>query len=78
MDTTFTKAELAKYNGQDGAKAYVAIDGVVYDVTDIPAWAEGKHHGNTAGQDLTEVIDNQSPHKRSVLKKLPAVGKYIG
>lgn len=78
METTFTKAQLAQYNGQAGAKAYVAIDGVVYDVTDIPAWADGKHHGNTAGQDLTQVIDNQSPHKRSVLAKLTVVGKYVG
>lgn len=78
METTFTKSQLAQYNGQDGVKAYVAVDGVVYDVTNVPAWAGGKHHGNTAGQDLTEVIDNQSPHKRSVLEKLTAVGKYIG
>ncbi|KIS03288.1 cytochrome b5 domain-containing protein [Paucilactobacillus wasatchensis] len=78
MDKTFTKEQLAQFDGQNGAKAYVAIDGVVYDVSDVEAWQGGKHHGNTAGSDLTEVIDNQSPHKRSVLGKLNAVGKYIG
>jgi len=78
MEKTFTKEELAKFDGQNGTKAYVAIDGVVYDVSDVDAWKGGQHHGNTAGKDLTEVIDNQSPHKRSVLAKLTVVGKYAG
>ena len=42
----FTAEELAKYNGQDGNPAYVAIDGTVYDVSNVPAWRNGKHHGN--------------------------------
>lgn len=32
---TFNQTELAKYNGQDGQPAYVAVDGVVYDVTGL-------------------------------------------
>ena len=48
---TFNQTELAKYNGQDGQPAYVAVDGVVYDVTGVAAWAGGKHHGNLAGID---------------------------
>ncbi|AVK63732.1 cytochrome B5 [Lactobacillus sp. CBA3606] len=74
--TTFNQAELAQYNGENGQAAYVAVDGVVYDVTNIAAWAGGKHHGNLAGQDLTTVIDNQSPHGRKVLAKLTVVGQY--
>ncbi|KRM87128.1 cytochrome b5 domain-containing protein [Lacticaseibacillus thailandensis] len=76
-EKTFTQAELAKYNGVDGAPAYVAIDGTVYDVTGVPQWAAGKHHGNLAGQDLTEAI-KKSPHGHSVLAKLPKVGQYVG
>jgi len=49
-EATFNQAELAKYNGQAGQPAYVAVDGVVYDVTGVAAWADGKHHGNLAGQ----------------------------
>jgi len=75
--TTFNQAELAKYNGQAGQPAYVAVDGVVYDVTGVDAWAGGKHHGNLAGQELTKVIDERSPHGRGVLKNLPVVGKYV-
>ena len=36
---TFNQTELAKYNGQGGQPAYVAVDGVVYDVTGVAAWA---------------------------------------
>lgn len=71
----FTKDELAKYNGQNGQPAYVAVKGVVYDVSGKAAWQGGKHHGNLAGRDLTDVLDNQSPHGDRVLKGLPVVGK---
>lgn len=70
----FTLDELKQYNGQNGNPAYVAIDGIVYDMTDVEPWQGGKHHGNVAGQDLSEVIGH-APHKRSVLAKLTAVGK---
>lgn len=70
----FTLDELAKYNGQNGAKAYVAVNGVVYDVTNAKNWTNGSHEGHSAGQDLSSVI-NQAPHGSSVLKDLPVVGK---
>ena len=35
----FTLEELAKYNGKDGNPAYVAVNGIVYDVTNNAAWA---------------------------------------
>ena len=31
-----TKSELKRYNGKEGAKAYIAFKGLVYDVTDSP------------------------------------------
>ncbi|MGZ9647219.1 cytochrome b5 domain-containing protein [Lactiplantibacillus pentosus] len=74
---TFNQTELSKYNGQDGQPAYVAVDGVVYDVTGVAAWAGGKHHGNLAGQELTTVIDTKSPHGRKVLNNLIVVGQYV-
>jgi len=69
-----TLEELAAYNGKDGKPAYVAVKGVVYDVTNVPAWKNGMHNGNAAGMDLTDVI-TRSPHGESVLTKLPVVGK---
>jgi predicted heme/steroid binding protein len=69
-----TADELAAYDGKDGKPAYVAVDGVIYDVTDVPQWANGTHNGNTAGKDLTDVIKS-APHGESVLAKLTVVGK---
>ena len=75
-DKQLTLEELKKYNGEDGNPAYVAIDGIIYDVTDVDPWEGGKHHGNVAGQDLSEVIGH-APHKHSVLAKLNQVGKLV-
>jgi predicted heme/steroid binding protein len=70
-----TLAELAKFDGADGKPAYVAVDGVIYDMSKVKAWKKGRHHGNIAGKDLTEVIKKKSPHGLKVLKKLPVAGK---
>jgi predicted heme/steroid binding protein len=73
---TLTLAELSKFNGQNGAKAYVAAFGIIYDVTDVKAWKGGKHKGHEAGQDVSILI-KKSPHGKSVLKKLRAIGKLV-
>ena len=72
-----TLAELAKYNGKDGNPAYVAVDGVIYDVTNVPQWKNGEHNGYSAGNDLTEIIKTKSPHGVAKLKGVPVVGKLI-
>jgi len=38
----FTMDELKNYNGQNGNAAYVAVNGVVYDVTKSPKWRAQK------------------------------------
>ena len=70
-----TLDELSKYNGKDGNPAYIAVDGVIYDVTESKMWKDGEHNGYTAGKDLTEEIKKISPHGTSVLKKMKEVGK---
>lgn len=70
-----TLEELSKFNGKDGAKAYIAVDGVIYDVTEVPPWKGGTHQGKVqAGTDGSEMI-GLSPHGKKVLEKLPVVGK---
>ncbi|MBN1778351.1 MAG: hypothetical protein JW811_09540 [Clostridiales bacterium] len=70
-----TLAELSQYDGTNGNPAYIAVDGVIYDVSDVPQWRSGRHNGFTAGKDLTEEIKNISPHGVSKLTGLPIVGK---
>ncbi len=73
-ERVFTLDELSEYDGKDGNPAYVAVDGVVYDVSDIAAWADGEHFsGVTAGADNSDEI-SKSPHGESVLEDLPVVG----
>jgi len=73
---TFTLEELRQYNGKNGQPAYVAVDGVVYDVTNVEAWKDGEHkQGLTAGNELSEEI-NSSPHGKKVLEGLPVVGEF--
>ena len=75
---TFTLEELSQYNGKDGQPAYVVVDGVVYDVTNVEAWKDGEHKlGLTAGNELTEEITKQSPHGLKVLEGLPIVGEFV-
>lgn len=69
---TFTRQELARFTGQGGRPAYVAVENVVYDVTNVPAWRMGTHGPHTAGQDLT--IFFRSQHDLSILQRLPKVG----
>jgi predicted heme/steroid binding protein len=73
----FTLAELSQYNGQNGQPAYVAVNGVVYDVTNAPNWQNGGHQTHLAGKDLTQEL-GQSPHGSSILAGLPVVGTLKG
>lgn len=38
---TFTTTELAEFDGRNGHPAYVAVKGVVYDVSNVPQWKGG-------------------------------------
>lgn len=70
----FTLDELKNYDGKEGRKAYIAVDGVVYDVTNVATWQGGTHHGNNAGNDVSDRIV-KAPHGKSILEKLEVVGK---
>ncbi len=70
-----TIEELAAYDGKNGQPAYIAVDGVIYDVSNDRNWRNGAHEGYTAGKDLTKEIKEASPHGTSVLNRVPVVGK---
>jgi predicted heme/steroid binding protein len=69
----FTLDELSNYNGSMGKPAYVAVNGVVYDVSREAAWGGASHFGLMAGKDLSSQF--QGCHgNESALAKLPKVG----
>jgi predicted heme/steroid binding protein/uncharacterized membrane protein len=70
----FTRAELAAMTGADGAPAYIAFQGKVYDVSGSSLWAGGRHMAqHQAGGDLTgEFAD--APHDEEVFQRYPQVG----
>ncbi|WP_243240334.1 DUF5661 family protein [Clostridium cibarium] len=69
----FTLNELSEYDGTLGKPAYVAVNGIVYDVSKNPHWNASVHHGLTAGKDLSfEFSDCHG--KENILKILPKVG----
>ncbi|MDD2451677.1 MAG: 2-oxoacid:acceptor oxidoreductase subunit alpha [Sulfurovum sp.] len=70
-----TMDELKKYDGRNGAKAYVAYKNNIYDVTESPFWKEGQHEGvHFAGADLTAQLAG-APHGEEVFKGFPVVEK---
>lgn len=69
----FTLDELKNYDGKEGRKAYIAVDGVVYDVTNVAAWQGGTHHGNNAGNDVSDRIV-KAPHGKSTLEIVGKLG----
>jgi len=70
----FTLTELAEYDGTGGTTAYIAVNGIVYDVTDVADWNDGWHKGmHLAGTECTAVFDD-SPHSLSFLNQLTIVG----
>ena len=72
----YSTKTLAEFNGKNGAKAYIAVSGKVYDVTNVAQWKNGGHKGYTAGVDLTAAFAN-SPHTASLLATLEVVGTFI-
>ncbi|SKA80171.1 Predicted heme/steroid binding protein [Caloramator quimbayensis] len=70
----FTIEELSKYDGSLGNPAYIAVYGIVYDVSNSPVWGGGTHFGATAGGDLTSQFEKCHKRDLSKLKNLPIVG----
>ncbi len=70
VENVFTLSELAKYNGKNGNQAYVAVDGVVYDLSTI--FKNGIHFEHFAGEELTNAFYKK--HAKSEIIKYPVVG----
>jgi len=70
-----TLAELSAHDGQGDNKAYVAVNGKIYDVSGSELWLNGDHQGqHQAGADLTEELSN-APHVRAVIERFPVIDR---
>lgn len=74
-EPVITPDELMMNNGKDGTPAYVAVNGVVYNMSDVPAWAAATHFGMSAGQDLTEEFLACHANQAIILSRLQEVGR---
>lgn len=70
----FNLEELSQYDGSDGRPAYVAVNGIVYDVSLESTWGGGTHFSLYAGKDLTSQFNGCHGGRAEVLKNLPQVG----
>ncbi|WP_134090713.1 cytochrome b5 domain-containing protein [Olivibacter sp. XZL3] len=73
MHITYSKAQLARRNGQDRDEIWIAFQGKIYDVTDSRLWRNGMHYEHWAGQDLTDELAD-APHTWEVFKRFEVVG----
>lgn len=70
-----TREELSKFDGQNGQLAYVAVGGIIYNVSDSPLWTEGNHEGvHQAGHDLSLELKT-APHVAALIERFPSVGR---
>lgn len=68
-----TRTELNRFDGSNGAPAYIAINGTVYDITGVHLFKDGRHHGVTPGNDVSDLF----VHKDAILKRLKIVGTLV-
>jgi predicted heme/steroid binding protein len=74
---SFTKEEFSRYNGGNGAPAFVAFRGLVYDVTGSFLWQHGKHQvTHFAGYDYANSLQG-APHGEDLLQRFPVVGRMV-
>ncbi|CAG8518583.1 15254_t:CDS:2 [Acaulospora morrowiae] len=55
LDTPYTPEELSKFDGRDGGSIYVAVKGIVFDVSDNrQAYGHGGSYHLFAGKDVSK------------------------
>ncbi|MBN2168812.1 MAG: cytochrome B5 [Actinobacteria bacterium] len=71
-----TSEQLQENDGSGGKPAWVAVDGIIYDVTESKRWVVGGHMGlHDAGKDLTRML-RFAPHGREMLERFKVIGEF--
>lgn len=74
----FTIKQLKEFDGKYGRNAYIAVEGMIYDLTNSKDWKNGKLKipAIIPGTDCTKEIMN-TPKKLEPLKNVPVIGLII-
>lgn len=72
-----TLTELRNYDGKNGNPAYIAVDGIIYDVSNVEVFKNDSNNKLRSGSDLTSVFNECYNEDKSILVGLPIVGKII-
>lgn len=71
-ERVFTKKDLSAYDGKNGQSAYIAVDGLVYDLSSL--YENGIHFGCEAGEDISEEFYRKHPSQ--FLNMFDVIGIY--
>lgn len=77
INRDLTLGELKKYDGKNGNPAYIAVDGVIYDVSNIDTFKKNPYNKLKLGSDLTSFFNEYRNGDRSILIELPIIGTII-
>lgn len=69
-----TKEELANFNGENGNQAYISIDGIIYDVSNVDLFKQSPYNNLKFGTDVKETFDELNNRDESILRDIPIVG----
>ena len=72
-----TEKELALYNGENGMPAYIAVDGTIYDISNVPQLKDESHLGIKPGADYSELFKKCHNSDKNILSKLKVVGTKL-
>ena len=66
---------LSSYDGKEGRPAYIAYNGIIYDISKSRLWKGGSHMvKHLAGYDLTDALKG-APHGEEKVLAMPVVGR---
>lgn len=74
--STLDYKTLAQFDGQNGNPAYIAVDGLIYDVTYSTQWSKLLAKGLLPGQDLSRNFKLLNKEEQNILLKIPVIGLY--
>ena len=74
---TMNREELRQYTGDNKTRKYVAVNGIIYDLTDAPQLDYAPHCQIVGGTDVTKMFNSCHGDNYDILEKLPKVGVLI-